>query len=88
MTITGSMSLAEQVKLIQRVTRAVRKADVDFERVGGSSRHWVVECFLPELENEGLLVVDRQELAELMARIVEPLPAKVTDEDRATEHDG
>lgn len=56
--------------------------------MGGSSRHWVVECFLPELENERLLLVDRQELAELMARIVEPLPAKVTDEDRATEHDG
>lgn len=30
MSITGSMSLAEQVRLIQRVTRAVRKADVDF----------------------------------------------------------
>lgn len=40
--------------LVSRVTRAVRNADQKFNNVGGSSRHWVIECFLPALEDEGL----------------------------------
>lgn len=48
------MSEQEHIKAI---TRAVRKADEQFERSGGSSRHWVIECLLPELEKEGLEVV-------------------------------
>jgi hypothetical protein len=46
--------------LIERLTRAVRLADSNFERVGGSSRHWVRDCFLPALESEGLDVVDTE----------------------------
>jgi len=38
------------------ITAAVRAADKHFERVGGSSRHWVRDCFLPELERRGLFV--------------------------------
>ena len=28
---------------VAKITAAVRQADQDFERVGGSSRHWVRE---------------------------------------------
>ena len=41
---------------IEAITRAVRCADVDFESVGGSSRHYVRECLLPALGCEGLIV--------------------------------
>lgn len=44
--------------LLARITKAVRLADRKFEKVGGSSRHWVRECLLPELETEGLAIVD------------------------------
>jgi hypothetical protein len=40
------------------LTQAVREADKEFERCGGSSRHWVRECFLPALDAHGLLVVE------------------------------
>lgn len=49
---------ARMVDLLARITKAVRCADRKFEQVGGSSRHWVRECLLPELEAEGLAVVD------------------------------
>ena len=38
------------------ITAAVRAADRHFERVGGSSRHWIRDCFLPELERHGLVI--------------------------------
>lgn len=41
-----------------RLTAAVREADVAFEKVGGSSRHFVRDCLLPALENAKLKVVD------------------------------
>lgn len=43
--------------LLFEITRAVRQADKNFEESGGSSRHWVRECFLPCLELEGLEIV-------------------------------
>jgi hypothetical protein len=39
--------------LIQAITAIVREADQQFEREGGSSRHWVRDHFLPLLEREG-----------------------------------
>lgn len=39
----------EDVDLVSEITEVVRAADREFQRVGGSSRHWVRECFLPEL---------------------------------------
>jgi hypothetical protein len=48
---------SEQPDLVAAITAAVRKADRDFERVGGSSRHWTRECFLPTLNAAGLMVV-------------------------------
>lgn len=44
--------------IVQKLTAAMRKADLDFETVGGSSRHFVKECLLPALESEGLAVVE------------------------------
>lgn len=62
---------------IQAVTRAVRKADEEFERSGGSSRHWVIECFLPELANEDLKVQSYcPEVSELVLR-ANNMPCKV-----------
>lgn len=46
------------------ITAIVREADQVFERVGGSSRHWVRDCFLPMLNRAGWYVC----------------PAKPTDE--------
>jgi hypothetical protein len=35
-------------ELVRDLTRVVREADEMFEREGGSSRHWVRDCFLPD----------------------------------------
>ncbi|MEM9073790.1 MAG: hypothetical protein AAGE52_35190 [Myxococcota bacterium] len=43
--------------LLRDLTRAIRKADADFESVGGSARHWVRECLWDALEAEGLRIV-------------------------------
>lgn len=48
---------------VAALTAIVREADQLFERVGGSSRHWVRDCFLPLLERAGWT----------MTRNVEPL---------------
>lgn len=42
---------------IDEITKAVRNADMTFEREGGSSRHYVRECLLPSLDDVGLSVV-------------------------------
>lgn len=43
-------------ELVARITRAVREADEGFQKSGGSSRHWVRECFLPMLAKHGLKI--------------------------------
>lgn len=42
---------------IAALTEVVRTADRNFEKSGGSSRHWVREQFLPELERAGFKLV-------------------------------
>ena len=42
--------------LVKEITVVVRQADSDFEKIGGSSKHWVRDCFLPLLEEAGLTV--------------------------------
>jgi hypothetical protein len=42
--------------LVAEITRAVRAADQLFQKTGGSSRHWVIECLIPALEDEGLAI--------------------------------
>lgn len=46
---------------LARVTKAVRAADAVFQKVGGSTRHWVRDCFLVQLEEDDLMVVDKDE---------------------------
>lgn len=68
----GESEVAEDVvgepdgALVRRVTRAVREADGAFEDVGGSSRHWVRECFFPALRSEGLAIVVASDYARLV----------------------
>jgi hypothetical protein len=69
----------------QRLTAAIRKADVEFESVGGSSRHYVAECLEPAITAAGLAVVEASELASLTTRAVaaERLAMPTIDEVRA-----
>jgi hypothetical protein len=50
----GRLSESETVSLL---TEAMRAADQAFERVGGSTRHHVRDCLMPELERMGLTIV-------------------------------
>lgn len=59
-------------RMLDAITRAVRGADRQFEREGGSSRHWVRDCFLPELNALGLIVIER------------PLPRRPVPVDQGT----
>jgi len=54
-------------QLQSRATRAVRAADESFQRLGGSSRHWVRDAWFPALELEGLAVVDAASFVHLVA---------------------
>ncbi len=58
-------------ELVTQVTKAVRAADEAFKAIGGSSRHWVRECFLAALEDEGLVIINKKELAIAVEKIVE-----------------
>lgn len=51
----------EETKITNIVTEAVRKADKIFRNVGGSTRHWVRDCFIPTLEESGLCIRPKQE---------------------------
>lgn len=42
--------------IARQLTQAVRNADRNFEKVGGSSRHYVHDCLLPALAEQGLEV--------------------------------
>lgn len=53
-------STHEEQSMIVRITRAVRQADIAFEKIGGSTRHWVIDCFLPALEEEGIMCKDKR----------------------------
>ena len=46
----------ENAEYVNRVTAVVREADRVFEKAGGSSRHWVRDCFLPLLNRAGLFI--------------------------------
>lgn len=69
------MSWQEDRDLLAAATRAVRAADQAFQKVGGSSRHWIRECFFPQLAEHGLAIV-RQEQSALIADLAEALEAQ------------
>lgn len=73
----------EDMPLVTAITAVVREADRAFQRVGGSSRHWVRDCFLPSLNNAGFAVrasvvaspeAPHSEAAALRGRPGEPSP--------------
>lgn len=48
---------SEDTAIVTAITAVVREADKVFERVGGSSRHWARDCFLPLLNQAGFALV-------------------------------
>ena len=46
--------LDTEAELIRRMTAAMREADPIFERVGGSTRHYVRDCLMPVLAKHRL----------------------------------
>lgn len=44
----------QRAEISKRVTRAVRLADLDFQKIGGTTMHYVHECLLPALEENGI----------------------------------
>lgn len=44
------------LELERRLTLAVREADQYFKHIGGSSRHWVRECFIPACAQAGVVL--------------------------------
>ena len=53
--------------LLDDITQAVREADEWFKKVGGSSRHWVDDCFMPMLKKQGLDIFKAQEVYDIEA---------------------
>ena len=48
---------SEDADCVRDVTAVVREADRLFEKVGGGSRHWVRDVFLPLLNTAGMRIV-------------------------------
>ena len=57
--LVDAVNATSPADLEARLTAAVREADVQFEKVGGSSRHYVRECLLPALTEAKLMVVGK-----------------------------
>jgi len=55
-------------ELIAKITKAVRQADEDFKDVGGSTRHWVRECLLQSLRDDGMNIVETKKITQLTTR--------------------
>ena len=50
----------ENADYVNRITAVVREADRVFENVGGGSRHWVRDVFLPLLNRSGLYIATEE----------------------------
>ena len=55
--IAGQTEPGQRAATVAEITKAVRQADEDFRHVGGSSRHWVRDCFIPALDAAWMRVV-------------------------------
>ncbi len=53
----------EDDDIVNALTAVVREADQAFQQVGGSSRHWVRDCFLSVLNRHGYEIRKRQLVA-------------------------
>ena len=54
--------------VVKELTAVMRKADKVFERVGGSTRHYVRDCLLPLMADAGLFVSSSEQAARLAER--------------------
>ena len=60
---------------VKIITKCVREADIIFHDVGGTTRHWVMDCFLPAIEKAGLCITkenilrERDELRAKLGRV-------------------
>jgi hypothetical protein len=48
---------SEDAQTVAAITAIVREADESFQKSGGSSRHWVRDCFLPRLNAHGYRIL-------------------------------
>lgn len=74
---------SEDGEIVTKVTAIVREADDVFQRVGGGSRHWVRDCFLPLLNRAGFEVVQSEAVTKLRAwlnRWKGDMPQPIEDE--------
>ncbi len=71
---------SEEADIVRLVTAVIRDADEMFVKSGGSSRHWVRECFLPKLNGAGLFIQPEITAEELHSRIVENTPMSISGE--------
>ena len=46
----------DEKEIIRELTSAIRSADRTFETAGGSTRHYVSDCLIPELQKRGLSI--------------------------------
>ena len=53
----GQTEPGQRAATVAEITKAVREADEDFRHVGGSTRHWVRDCFIPALDAAWMRVV-------------------------------
>ena len=57
---------SEDNQAVAVITNIIREADSIFEKVGGSSRHWVRDCLLPLLHKHDLIIVSAKPTGEKM----------------------
>lgn len=62
----NSPSSAVDERLYEAVKQAYDEAGELFQSTGGSTRHYVLECFCPALERRGVSVSDPVELVRVM----------------------
>jgi hypothetical protein len=63
---------ADDPVTVAAITLVVREADDQFRKGGGSSRHWVRDCFLPTLNRHGWYVDAHPDAPELVPATGEP----------------
>lgn len=73
---------------VEEITRIVRDADQDFEGSGGSTRHWVRDCFLPALEKSGLRIVGAPAPASAQGEVCECGHGRAMHFDEDGDHNG
>ena len=56
--------------LVKEITSVVREADAQFRELGGSTRHWVRDLFLPIMEERGHKILLKPTPLEVFFKVV------------------